>query len=148
MQALHQEILPPSGVEYVATLKLTPTTLAQSAVPSTSTSHPHPSQYALYNVVVARANVLRVFQVTEYPASISSQNQDERNRRADVVRDTEAVEGEVEMDTHGEGFVNMGSVKVTENFYVDRSPLPNDSHLPLFFSPILGREPQFLEQLS
>lgn len=27
-------------------------------------------------------------------------------------RDTEAVEGEVEMDRQGEGFVNMGSVKV------------------------------------
>jgi len=55
-----------------------------------------------------------------------------------VVRDTEAVEGEVEMDTHGEGFVNMGSVKVTENIYVDRSPLPNDSHLPLFSPQFLG----------
>ena len=135
MQALHQEILPPSGVEYAATLKLTPATLADSAIPSTSTSYPHPSQGALYNVVVARANILRVFEVTESPAPMSQQ-QDERNRRADVPRGTEAVEGEVEMDGQGEGFVNMGSVKVTWNIYVDDSPLPNDSHLSLPFYPI------------
>src|SRR5258708_908748 len=100
MQALHQEILPPSGVEYATTLKLTPATLAESAIPSTSTSHPHPSRGALYNVVVARANILRIFEVTENPAPISSQYQD---RRAD--RGTEAVEGELEMDGQGEGFV-------------------------------------------
>lgn len=28
------------------------------------------------------------------------------------------------MDTQGEGFVNMGFVKVTLNIYVDDSPLP------------------------
>ncbi|KAF8268563.1 CPSF A subunit region-domain-containing protein [Lactarius quietus] len=112
MQALHQEILPPSGVEYAATLKLTPATLADSATPSTSTSYPHPSYGALYNVVVARANILRIFEVTECPAQFP-QHQDERNRRADVPRGTEAVEGEVEMDTQGEGFVNLGSVKLT-----------------------------------
>ena len=126
MQALHQEILSPSGVEYAATLKLTPATLTDSATPSTSTAHPHPSQSALYNVVVARANILRIFEVMETPAPIF-QHQDERNRRADVPRGTEAVEGEVEMDSQGEGFVNMGSVKVTWNIYVDDSPLPNDS---------------------
>jgi cleavage and polyadenylation specificity factor subunit 1 len=107
MQALHQEILPPSGVEYATTLKLTPATLAESDIPSTSTS---PSQGSLYNVVVARANILRIFEVTEIPAPISSHYQD---RRTDVLRGTEAVEGEVEMDGQGEGFVNMGSVKVT-----------------------------------
>ena len=132
MQALHQEILPPSGVEYATTLKLTPATLAEFAIPSTSTSHPHPSQGALYNVVVARANILRIFEVTENPAPISSLHQ---GRRAELLRGTEAVEGEVEMDGQGEGFVNMGSVKVTLNIYVDDSPLPNDSHFPLLFSP-------------
>lgn len=30
-------------------------------------------------------------------------------------RGTEAVEGEVEMDEQGEGFVNMGAVKVIQN---------------------------------
>lgn len=133
MQALHQEILPPSGVEYAATLKLTPATLADSAVPSTSTSHPHSYQGALYNVVVARANILRIFEVTETPAPMS-QYQDEQNRRTDVPRGTEAVEGEVEMDTQGEGFVNMGSVQVTINIYVNDSPLPMTVISP-FLSP-------------
>ena len=134
MQALHQEILSPSGAEYAAILKLTPATLADSDTPSTSTTRPHPSQSALYNVVVARANILRIFEVMESPAPIS-QHQDERNRRADVPRGTEAVEGEVEMDSQGEGFVNVGSVKVTWNIYVDDSPLPNDSSFVSSFLP-------------
>ena len=112
MQALHQEILPPSGVEFATTLKLTPSTLVQVHTPSTSTSHGQPSPGALFNVVVARANILRVFEVREDPVPISPQLEDERQQRADVRRGTEAVEGEVEMDGQGEGFVNMGSVKV------------------------------------
>ena len=135
MQALHQEILPPSGVEYATTLKLTPATLADSAVPSTSTSYPHSYQGALYNVVVARANILRIFEVTETPAPMSHY-QDERNRRTDVPRGTEAVEGEVEMDTQGEGFVNMGSVKVTMKIYVNHSPLPMTVISPFLSPPI------------
>jgi len=112
MQALHQEILPPSGVEFATTLKLTPSTLPEAIPPSTSTSQDRPSRGALYNLVVARANILRVFEVKDDPAPISSQLEDERQRRADVRKGTEAVEGEVEMDSQGEGFVNMGSVKV------------------------------------
>jgi cleavage and polyadenylation specificity factor subunit 1 len=116
MQALHQEILPPSGVEFATTLKLTPSTL-----PEASTSQDQPSGAALYNLVVARANILRVFEVKEGPVPISLQLEDERQRRADVRRGTEAVEGEVEMDGQGEGFINMGSVKVISDtfmFYV------------------------------
>jgi cleavage and polyadenylation specificity factor subunit 1 len=147
MQALHQEILPPSGVEYAATLKLTPATLADSAVPSTSTSYPHSYQGALYNVVVARANILRIFEVTETTAPMPPY-QDERNRRTDAPRGSEAAEGEVEMDTQGEGFVNMGSVKVTLNIYVDDSPLPM-TVIYLFLSPpILVHGRQYLKQLS
>jgi cleavage and polyadenylation specificity factor subunit 1 len=112
MQALHQEILPPSGVEFAITLKLTPSTLVEVSTPSTSTSHDQSSRSSLYNVVVARANILRVFEVREDPTPILPQLEDERQRRADVRRGTEAVEGEVEMDGQGEGFVNMGSVKV------------------------------------
>jgi cleavage and polyadenylation specificity factor subunit 1 len=112
MQALHQEILPPSGVEFAITLKLTPSTLVEVSTPSTSTSHDQSSRSTLYNVVVARANILRVFEVREDPTPILPQLEDERQRRADVRRGTEAVEGEVEMDGQGEGFVNMGSVKV------------------------------------
>jgi cleavage and polyadenylation specificity factor subunit 1 len=109
MQALHQEILPPSGVEFATTLKLTPSTLPEVSPPS---SQDQPSRGALYNLVVARANILRVFEVKEGPVPISLQLEDERQRRADVRRGTEAVEGEVEMDGQGEGFINMGSVKV------------------------------------
>jgi cleavage and polyadenylation specificity factor subunit 1 len=110
MQALYQEILPPSGVEFGTTLKLTPSTLPPS--PSTPTPQDQPSRGALYNIVVARGNILRVFEVKDDPAPISSQLEDERQRWAEVRRGTEAVEGEVEMDRQGEGFVNMGSVKV------------------------------------
>ncbi|KAI0264066.1 CPSF A subunit region-domain-containing protein [Russula aff. rugulosa BPL654] len=112
MQALHQEILPPSGVEFVTTLKLTPSTLPEVSPPS-SASQDQPSRGALYNLVVARANILRVFEVKEGPVPIPLQLEDERQRRADVRRGTEAVEGEVEMDGQGEGFINMGSVKFT-----------------------------------
>ncbi|OSD02613.1 hypothetical protein PYCCODRAFT_1477600 [Trametes coccinea BRFM310] len=104
MQALRQEILPPSGVEFAACLKFTPSTLSDAG-PSTSR--------ALFNVVVARSSLLRIFEVREEPAPISSQKEDERDRRASVRKGTEAVEGEVEMDTSGEGFVNMGTVKST-----------------------------------
>jgi hypothetical protein len=117
MQALHQEILPPSGVEFVTTLKLTPSTLPEVSPPS-SASQDQPSRGALYNLVVARANILRVFEVKEGPVPISLQLEDERQRRADVRRGTEAVEGEVEMDGQGEGFINMGSVKVISDTLV------------------------------
>lgn len=125
MQALHQELLPPSGVEFATTLKLTPSTLSEAFSPSTSTSHDQPSGSALYNLVVARANILRVFEVKDDPAPISSILEDERQRRADVRRGTEAVEGEVEMDRQGEGFVNMGSVKVISDTLLSLfSPFP------------------------
>lgn len=107
MQAVRHEILPPSGVEFAACLKLTPATVTGSG-PSTSQA----TGQALFNVVVARSNFLRIFEVREEPAPISTQKDDERERRASVRKGTEAVEGEVEMDGSGEGFVNMGSVKV------------------------------------
>ncbi|KZT07933.1 uncharacterized protein LAESUDRAFT_724410 [Laetiporus sulphureus 93-53] len=109
MQALRQEILPPSGVEFAACLKLTPSTLPDSKLPGSSAG----SSRVLFNVVVARSNLLRIFEVREEPAPFSSQKEDERDRRASVRKGTEAVEGEVEMDVSGEGFVNMGSVKST-----------------------------------
>jgi cleavage and polyadenylation specificity factor subunit 1 len=130
MQALHQEILPPSGVEFATTLKLTPSTL-----PEVSTS---PSRGALYNLVVARANILRVFEVKEDPIPISLQLEDERQRRADVRRGTEAVEGEVEMDGQGEGFINMGSVKVISDTLVsifDSFPMTDICYHFLIFEP-------------
>ncbi|KAF9818061.1 hypothetical protein IEO21_03022 [Rhodonia placenta] len=121
MQALRQEILPPSGVEFAACLKLTPSTLPN--LPGTSTGR------ALFNVVVARSNLLRVFEVREEPAPISTQKEDERDRRASVRKGTEAVEGEVEMDASGEGFVNMGSVKSTGPNGVSHPPSVNRFYL-------------------
>ena len=105
MQALRHELLPPSGVEFAACLKLLPSTVSESSGSRTTTR-------ALFNVIVARSHFLRVFEVREEPAPISTQKDDERERRASVRKGTEAVEGEVEMDTSGEGFVNLGSVKV------------------------------------
>jgi cleavage and polyadenylation specificity factor subunit 1 len=105
MHALRHDILPPSGVEFATTLKLTPST-------ATGFSSQETGPRVLSNVVVARSNLLRIFEVWEQPRQISTLIEDERERRADVRRGTEAVEGEVEMDEGGEGWVNMGSVKV------------------------------------
>ena len=113
MQALRHEVLPPSGVEFSACLKLTPATVTQSR-PSTSQN----TGQTLFNVVVARSNFLRIFEVREEAAPISSQRDEERERTASVRKGTEAVEGEVEMDASGEGFVNMGSVKVNLRTYM------------------------------
>lgn len=101
MQALRHEILSASGVEFVATLNLLPPTISckrEDGLPRT-----------IANVVVARSNLLRIYEVVEDNAPISMQ----AGARMDKVRrDTEAVEGEVEMDMQGEGFVFMGAVKV------------------------------------
>ncbi|KAL6299343.1 CPSF A subunit region-domain-containing protein [Sparassis latifolia] len=126
MEALRQEILPPSGVEFAACLKLTPSTLPGS--PSTS-AQAEPAGCALFNVVVARSNLLRIFEVRKDPAPISTHKEDERERRASVRKGTEAVEGEIEMDASGEGFVNMGSVKSTGQNGVLHPPTVNRFYL-------------------
>lgn len=110
MHALRQEILPPSGVEFVASLKLTPSTLGDLPTPPNATTRHELAAKALYNVVVARSSLLRIFEVREEPAPIPTQAEDERERRAKVRKGTEAVEGEVEMDEQGEGFVNIAKV--------------------------------------
>ncbi|KAF8631110.1 hypothetical protein AX17_005155 [Amanita inopinata Kibby_2008] len=104
MHALRQEILPPSGVEFAASLKLTPATLDQ--LPTPSRRHEFVAR-ALCNVVVARSNLLRIFEVQEEPAPLRSPSDDERERKSKSKRGTEAVEGEVEMDHQGEDFVNI-----------------------------------------
>ena len=68
-------------------------------------------------MVVARSNLLRIFEVREEPPPVSQKKEDERERRASVRKGTEAVEGEVEMDGSGEGFVNVGIVKVNPLYY-------------------------------
>ena len=105
MHALRQEILPPSGVEHAACLKFTTSTLPQAGS-SSQTGR------TLFNIIVARSSLLRIFEVREEPASVSTQQDDETEPRASVRKEAEAVEGEVEMDGTGDGFVNVGTVKV------------------------------------
>ena len=105
MHALRQEILPPSGVEFAACLNFTSSTLSDASLLS------QPGR-AHSNVVVARSNLLRIFEVREEPMPASVQKELEKERLVAVRKGTEAVEGEVEMDPLGEGFVNMGAVKV------------------------------------
>ena len=119
MHAVRHEILPPSGVEFAACLKLTPSTVARDTQPAFGGAGASDSfGTVLYNVVVARSNSLRIFEVRQELAPISTQKEDERERRASVRKGTEAVEGEVEMDASGEGFVNMGAVKVNLRYSV------------------------------
>src|ERR1700731_4080996 len=111
MHAIRQEILPPSGVEFAASLQLTPSTLERHVLPTPPnvTARHELAARALCNVVVARSNLLRIFEVCVEPAPLPTQaEEDERERRSKVRRGTEAVEGEVQMDEQGEGFVNMG----------------------------------------
>lgn len=123
MHALRQEILPPSGVEFATSLKLTPSTLADQVLPTppNSSARQELAARALCNVVVARTSLLRIFEVREEPAPLPTEAEDERDTRSKVRRGTEAVEGEVEMDEQGEGFVNMGSAKVIQNTSFDVS---------------------------
>jgi cleavage and polyadenylation specificity factor subunit 1 len=105
MHALRHQILPPSGVEFAASLKLRPSTLGQLP----TARHVFVAR-ALCNVVVARSNLLRIFEVREELAPISSQAGDERERKSKTRKGTEPVEGEVEMDEQGDGFVNIAKV--------------------------------------
>lgn len=110
MHALRQEILPPSGVEFATSLRLTPSTLGDLRTPPNATTRHEFTARTLCNVVVARSSLLRIFEVREEPAPISFQVVDERERGSKVRRGTEAVEGEVEMDGQGDGFINIAKV--------------------------------------
>src|SRR5277367_6876203 len=107
MHALRQEILPPSGVEFAASLKFTPSTLTPVRPTSSNSTRHEFTARSLCHLVVARSNLLRIFEIREEPAPILFHVDDERERRSKVRRGTEPVEGEVEMDEQGEGFVNM-----------------------------------------
>lgn len=111
MHALHQEILPPSGVEFATSLKLTPSTLL--VPPNGHIS----SARTLCNLVVARSNLLRIFEVCEEQAPFATPPAGGRDER--TMKGMEAVEGEAEMDTAGDGFVNISKViRVLENWIV------------------------------
>lgn len=108
MHLLRQEILPASGVEFATSLRLTPSALPPN-LSNVSTRHEFVSR-VLCNVVVARSSLLRIFEVREEAAPIQPQVDDERERRANVRRGTEAVEGEVAMDMQGDGYINIAKV--------------------------------------
>ena len=146
MHAIRQELLPASGVEFAASVKLTPSTLDSYVLPTpqNSTARHELAARALCNVVVARSNLLRIFEVREELAPLS-QVDEERERTARVRRGTEAVEGEVEMDVQGEGFVNMGSVKVIFNNFVS---LPSSLRNARFAFNLSGYVLQWMLTLS
>ena len=110
LHALRQEILPASGVEFATSLKLTPSTLIALQTPENATARQEFVSRVICNVVVARSNLLRIFEVREEPCPIQNQADDERERRSKVRRGTEAVEGEVAMDEQGDGFINIAKV--------------------------------------
>ncbi|KAF6743658.1 hypothetical protein DFP72DRAFT_858478, partial [Ephemerocybe angulata] len=101
MQAVRQDVLPPSGIEFAASLRLIPTVTKELSPRLEFVSR------VLCNLVVARSNLLRIFEVREEPSPIQSSVEEEREKRAHVRKGTEAVEGEVEMDTQGDGFISV-----------------------------------------
>lgn len=103
MHSVYQQILPASGVEFATSLKLTPSTLENNA----DDCHHEFVSRVMCNLVVARSSFLRIFEVVEEPAPVF---QDEEKDRTSVRRGTEAVEGEVEMDQQGDGYINIAKV--------------------------------------
>jgi hypothetical protein len=138
MQAIHQEILPASGVQFATCLKLHPATLlSRDSLPTSDHSGLLVvSRRSLFNVVVARSNVLRIFEAVEELAPMDAQREEERERKAAIRKGTESVEGEVEMDTDGEGFINLGQIKV------------NSTACPRYSTPIRHLSPLITSSLK
>lgn len=99
MLGYRQEILPPSGVEFAKCLRLTHSTLNFS---SASTSH-FPRPRVTCNLVVARNNYLRIFDVVEEPTHNTGNTEGSAS---------DPVPGEMEMDAHGDGFINITELRV------------------------------------
>ena len=112
MQVLRCETLPPSGIEHAVTLRLLPSTVNRKRTQDVDGTYPK----VVCNMVAARSNFLRIYEIVEENVSIQAQGRSKQWSR--FRKDTEAVEGEVEMDTQGEGFVNMGAVKVVLLFII------------------------------
>lgn len=118
MQAAYQEILPATGVDFATTLYLTPSTLGsrktskppQTPIASSSTSK------AIINLVTTRNNWLRVYEVREEDVSFSSLASEKNSSKSR--RGTEAIAGEIEMDSQGEGFVSVDTFKVLVVFFI------------------------------
>jgi cleavage and polyadenylation specificity factor subunit 1 len=98
--ALHQEVLRPSGVEFAISLNL----VAPLAVSSS------PDIQVLGNLVVARSNVLKVFEIRRQYASLRA-DLTTRSESFSALRGDGAERG-VEMETQGDDFVNVGEFKV------------------------------------
>jgi cleavage and polyadenylation specificity factor subunit 1 len=105
MHSLYQQILPSSGVDFATSLNLTPSTLESPF--NVPVRHEFVSR-VMCNLVVARSSLLRIFEVREEPAPVIQD--EEKDRRSTVRRGTEAVEGEVEMDEQGDGYINIAKV--------------------------------------
>jgi cleavage and polyadenylation specificity factor subunit 1 len=114
MNAIRQEVLPASGVTFATGLKLTPSTIENGI---NVNARYELAARALYNVVVARSNLIRVFEVREAPSSAFGDAVEEREKVDSVRKGTDTVEGEVLMDEGGEGFVNIGG-KVNQHLYI------------------------------
>jgi cleavage and polyadenylation specificity factor subunit 1 len=150
MHALYQEILPPSGVEFATVLCLTPASLAQTT-PSDSSSFASSSgiaasgSKALCNVVVARLNVLRIYEVREELAPIGGGGSGygdgtKGDDHGGEKEGTEAVEGEVEMDEGGEGFINIAKVYLSFLRPFNCIRLHSSTILCCFFTPYILNE--------
>ncbi|KAG8700711.1 mRNA cleavage and polyadenylation factor subunit, partial [Ceratobasidium sp. 394] len=97
MLALRQEVLPPNGVEFAKCMRLTHSTLSSR---SSSANDTRPR--VLCNIVVARNSYLRVFEVCEESIQSSGNNEGSVS---------EPVPGEMEMDAHGDGFINVTELR-------------------------------------
>ncbi|KAF8719078.1 mRNA cleavage, partial [Rhizoctonia solani] len=91
MLGLRQEILPPSGVEFAKCMRLTHSTLNSNS-----------RQKVVCNLVVARNNYLRIFEIVEEQGGASGNAEGSAS---------EPVPGEMEMDSHGDGFINVTELR-------------------------------------
>ncbi|KEP51741.1 cleavage and polyadenylation specificity factor protein [Rhizoctonia solani 123E] len=91
MLGLRQEILPPSGVEFAKCMRLTHSTLNSNS-----------RQKVVCNLVVARNNYLRIFEIVEEQGGVSGNAEGSAS---------EPVPGEMEMDSHGDGFINVTELR-------------------------------------
>ncbi|KAF8324281.1 CPSF A subunit region-domain-containing protein [Cantharellus anzutake] len=112
--AHRQEIIAANGVEFSVSLRLSPPSLDAS---------PGSDITSIGNLVIARTNILRVYEVRQQPLMLR------QNRPVALTttgtrgrRGTEAVEGEVEMDSQGDGFVNVAEVKSVSKFEQELRP--------------------------
>ncbi|KAL0062576.1 mRNA cleavage and polyadenylation factor subunit [Marasmius tenuissimus] len=113
MHALHQEVLPPSGVEFATSLKLIPG--SHELLPSTSARHEIAAR-VICNVVVARSNLLRIFEVREEPAPATSVEGEKKTGKGKDGKgdETDNVNGDVEMSEAG----NEKPATVTKIYHV------------------------------